>query len=58
MLVGAQTAGMVYNKFLGSATSLTLQQWQSFWWLPAGFAAAVLLFFIVTFKEKKTLLGK
>ena len=57
MLVGAQAAGMVYNKFLGSATSLTLQQWQSFWWLPAGFAAAVLLFFIVTFKEKKTLIG-
>jgi nucleoside transporter len=53
MLVGAQTAGMVYNKFLGSATALTLPQWQSFWWLPAGFAAAVLLFFIVTFKEKK-----
>lgn len=58
MLVGAQTAGMVYNKFLGSATSLTLQQWQSFWWLPAGFAAAVLLFFIVTFKEKKTPISK
>jgi nucleoside transporter len=58
MLVGAQTAGMVYNKFLGSATSLTLQQWQSFWWLPAGFAAAVLLFFIVTFKEKKSLIVK
>jgi nucleoside transporter len=57
MLVGAQTAGMVYNKFLGSATSLTLQQWQSFWWLPAGFAAAVLLFFIVTFKEKKNTSG-
>ena len=57
MLVGAQTAGMVYNKFLGSASALTLQQWQSFWWLPAGFAAAVLLFFIVTFKEKKAPVG-
>jgi nucleoside transporter len=54
MLVGAQTAGMVYNKFLGSSKALTLPQWQNFWWLPAGFAAAVLLFFIVTFKEKKT----
>jgi hypothetical protein len=53
MLVGAQTAGLVFNKFLGSATALTLPQWQSFWWLPASFAAAVLLFFIVTFKEKK-----
>ena len=54
MLVGAQTAGMAFNSFLGSAKSLSLQQWQNFWWLPAGFAAAVLLFFIVTFKEKKT----
>src|SRR5688500_6221617 len=54
MLVGAQTAGMVYNKFLGSSQALTLPQWQNFWWLPAGFAAAVLLFFIVTFKEKAT----
>jgi hypothetical protein len=54
MLVGAQTAGFAYNKFLGGAKGLSLQQWQNFWWLPAGFAAAVLLFFIVTFKEKKT----
>jgi nucleoside transporter len=52
MLVGAQTAGAVYNHYLGSSKALTLSQWQSFWWLPAGFAAAVLLFFIVTFKEK------
>ena len=52
MLVGAQTAGAVYNSYLGSAKSLTLSQWQSFWWLPAAFAAAVLVFFVVTFKEK------
>jgi len=54
MLVGAQTAGMVYNNFLGTNKALSLQQWQNFWWLPAGFAAAVLLFFILTFKERKT----
>jgi nucleoside transporter len=52
MLVGAQTAGAVYNSYLGAAKSLTLSQWQSFWWLPAGFALAVLLFFVITFKEK------
>jgi nucleoside transporter len=52
MLVGAQTAGAVYNSYLGSAKSLTLGQWQSFWWLPAAFALAVLVFFVVTFKEK------
>lgn len=52
MLVGAQIAGAVYNNYLGSSKALTFSQWQSFWWLPAGFAAIVLLFFIVTFKEK------
>lgn len=53
MLVGAQIAGMVYNSYLGNAKTLTLGQWQSFWWLPAIFAAGVLLFFIAIFKEKK-----
>jgi MFS family permease len=53
MLVGAPIAGSVYNKFLGSSEALTLQQWQNFWWIPAGFAAVVLMFFMVTFKEKK-----
>ncbi|HEY4109715.1 MAG TPA: MFS transporter, partial [Puia sp.] len=53
MLVGAQVAGMVYNSFLKQAKSLTLLQWQSFWWIPAAFAAAVLLLFVVLFREKK-----
>lgn len=53
MLVGAQTAGAVYNHYLGTARALTLSQWQNFWWLPVAFAAAVLLFFIITFKEKR-----
>lgn len=53
MLVGAQIAGKVYNSFLDGSKALSLQQWQNFWWLPAGFAAFVLLFFMVTFKEKK-----
>ncbi len=51
MLIGAQVAGRVYARFLGSgATNLTLEQWQSFWWLPAAFAAAVLLFFAAFFR--------
>jgi nucleoside transporter len=53
MLVGAQIAGMVYDGFLKDAPSLTLQQWQSFWWIPAVFAAAVLLLFILLFRERK-----
>ena len=50
MLIGAQIAGNVYDRFLAGATTLTLAQWQSFWWLPAAFAAAVLVFFTALFK--------
>jgi nucleoside transporter len=52
MLIGAQIAGNVYNGFLAGSTALTLQQWQSFWWIPAGFAAAVMVFFIVAFNDR------
>src|SRR5881409_1878583 len=50
MLIGAQIAGNVYDRFLAGATALTLEQWRSFWWLPAAFAAAVLVFFAAFFK--------
>jgi len=52
MLIGAQVAGNVYNRFLGGASALTLEQWQSFWWIPAGFAALVLIFFALTFHDR------
>ncbi|HXG97733.1 MAG TPA: MFS transporter [Gemmatimonadales bacterium] len=52
MWIGAKIAGAVYNSFLGGgATVLTLAQWRSFWWLPAIFATAVLLFFAAFFKS-------
>lgn len=54
MLVGAQIAGWVYNGFLKDADALTLQQWQSFWWIPALFAAAVLVLFVALFRDSKT----
>jgi nucleoside transporter len=52
MLIGAQIAGNVYNRFLAGAPGLTLPQWQQFWWLPAGFAAAVTLFFTLAFRDR------
>jgi nucleoside transporter len=52
MVIGAQVAGAVYNGFLGGATQLTLDQWQQFWWLPAGFAALVAVFFAVFFHDR------
>jgi hypothetical protein len=52
MLIGAQVAGNVYDRFLGGATSLTLEQWSRFWLFPAGFAAAVLIFFALSFRVR------
>jgi nucleoside transporter len=54
MLIGAQVAGNVYNRFLGGATALTLEQWRSFWWIPAGFAAVVMIFFALAFRDRVT----
>jgi Kef-type K+ transport system membrane component KefB len=52
MLIGAQVAGNVYNSFLAGEPQLTLQQWQSFWWIPAAFAAAIMVFFAVAFNDR------
>jgi nucleoside transporter len=53
MLIGAQVAGNVYNRFLAGATALTLEQWRSFWLLPAAFAAVVLIFFGLAFNDRE-----
>jgi hypothetical protein len=53
MLIGAQVAGNVFNRFLGGAQALTLEQWKDFWFLPAGFAAVVLVFFALAFNDRQ-----
>jgi nucleoside transporter len=52
MLIGAQIAGNVYNRFLAGAPTLSLEQWGRFWWIPAGFAAVIMLFFIAAFRDR------
>lgn len=52
MFIGARVAGRVFNSFLGSAPSLSLNQWYDFWWIPAAFAAAVMIFFIIFFNDQ------
>ena len=52
MFVGAQIAGSLFNSFLGDASALTLDRWFSFWLVPAGFAFAVLLIFVMTFRDE------
>jgi hypothetical protein len=53
MLIGAQVAGNVFNRFLAGSTALTLEQWRSFWYLPAAFAAGVLVLFALTFSDRE-----
>ncbi len=52
MLIGAQVAGNVYNRFLAGSTGLTLDQWHNFWLIPAAFAAVVMLFFGLAFRDR------
>ena len=52
MLIGAQIAGSLYNAFLGGEAALDLTEWQRFWFLPAAFAAAVMVFFGLAFNDR------
>jgi len=52
LLVGAQIAGYVYNLFLDDRGALPLAEWFGFWWIPAGFAALILIFFVLSFHDK------
>ncbi len=53
LLIGAQVMGAIYNGFLRpEADALALGQWYEFWWIPAAFAGAVLLLFILTFNDR------
>jgi nucleoside transporter len=54
MLIGAQVAGNVFNLFLKGEQALSLIQWKNFWFIPAGFAILVMLFFILTFYDRVT----
>lgn len=52
MLIGAQAAGNLFDHFLGQASALTLPQWRQFWFIPAAFAAVVMVFFAALFSDR------
>jgi nucleoside transporter len=52
MLIGAQAAGNLYNVFLGGAGALTLGQWRQFWFVPAAFAAVIMVGFALLFNDR------
>ena len=51
MLIGAQVAGWLFN-LIRTGEQLTLNQWVHFWWVPAAFAGAVLVFFVFFFDDE------
>jgi len=52
MLIGAQVAGTLFNAFLGGADTLTLGQWQQFWFVPAAFAGVIIVGFALLFNDR------
>lgn len=52
MLIGAQVSGWLNNWFKDGAEILSAAAWQSFWWIPAAFAGAILLFFTLMFNDE------
>jgi len=51
MLIGTQIAGYLFNGIIDPSSPNVLSQWQSFWYIPAVLAAAVMVFFAVMFKD-------
>jgi len=51
MLIGTQVAGLLFNGMINPASPNVLSQWQSFWYIPAVLAAAVMVFFAVMFRD-------
>ena len=52
MLIGAQVAGWLNNFYKAGGDALSATAWQSFWWIPAAFAGAIMLFFMFSFKDR------
>jgi hypothetical protein len=59
MLIGSTIAQALYNNFLTPGSQvLTLEQFAEFWWYPAAFAAAVMVFFSLTFNDRVVAKGE
>ena len=52
MMIGALLAGNVFNAFLDGRQALPLEEWAQFWWIPAAFAAVVMVFFGIMFNDR------
>ena len=55
--VGIGLGSLLSGKVVDAFTANGVKDWQTIWWIPAAFAAAVALFFALTFKDKKSETG-
>jgi nucleoside transporter len=51
MLIGAQVCGWLHNGIVTAVGTASLAQWQTFWMIPAIFAAVIMVFFAFFFKD-------
>jgi nucleoside transporter len=51
MLIGAQVCGWLHNGIVTETGTASLTQWQMFWTIPSIFAAVIMVFFAIFFKD-------
>ena len=54
MFIGAQIAGWLYNAIVTATGPEAAAQWQTFWAIPAIFAAVIMVVFALFFKDTRT----
>jgi MFS family permease len=52
MLIGAQISGWIYNRIVQDTGAEMMNQWQTFWLIPATLAGIVMLLFAIFFNDK------
>lgn len=53
MMIGAQVAGWIFEAVVGGDVGQPMEVWAAFWWIPAAFAAAVMIGFIIFFRDPR-----
>lgn len=56
MLIGFWVAGIITDEFITGPDAISgqnLHEWKSIWLYPAGFAGAVFILFLLSFKDEK-----
>jgi sugar phosphate permease len=57
MFIGAQISGWVHNAVVTSTGAAAATEWQTFWTIPAVLAAAVVVVFMIFFRDGRSPAG-